>query len=72
MKLTEKQRLKKNEYQRNYYATHPEAREKRKELATQWHVNNRERYNNYQRKYQYNKRMKEAKEKFEKEQENNV
>ena len=41
------------EYKRNYYATHPEQREKRDAQTRQWIAMHRREWNIYQSNYQY-------------------
>jgi hypothetical protein len=55
-----------NAYKRQYYATHPEARRKRDEYTKQWRSvpENRDKWNEYMREYQRQRRMEKAKEKL--------
>ena len=56
--------------QREYFRTHPEARAKRDAYTKKWMKENRERWNEYQKQYQYKKRMAKAVADLEKENNN--
>lgn len=57
-----KDRSKINEYKRNYYATHEDARKHRDAYTVKWREEHREQWNAYQREYQKKRRMQKAKE----------
>ena len=59
-----KDRDKINEYKRKYYATHEEARKHRDAYTVAWRERNKDRWNEYQREYQRQRRMRIAKEKL--------
>lgn len=62
----------KNAKKREYFRTHPEAREKRAAYSRKWQKENRERWNEYMRRYMYKKRMAKAMLEYHNEKENIV
>lgn len=53
-----------NEYKRNYYATHEEARKRRDAYTKEWREKHKEEWNAYFREYQRARRLRIAKEKL--------
>jgi len=61
-----------NAKKREYFHSHPEAREKRNAYTRKWLKDNREHWNAYMREYLYKKRMAKAVLKYQTKKENVV